>query len=315
MKAKNQPLFTSEIDAKEKLIVYVYEYLIHSGAKQAADTFKENIGYAKDIKVNDGPGFLHDWWCVFWDLYCAAPERRHTQPESSREAQAFHDHMRAAPMSPSIAQTSPPQQGPSFMGPGPMGPMSGGARYGAHPSQIRGGPVNVGPRMVNMSQGIPPMMGAASPRYAPHPGHMTPGSGTTSGPMGPEPGPSPGVNRMTPSHVGSPHPPGPPGPPPGPPGPPPGQPMQQRGPPQGWQGSFVNAPADQQCFMPPVSSGIQTTLQPNDFGPQPSQHDEYVLPNVCGQQGDQGEAEPEIMKLKESLENSTKEYNEGGFWS
>lgn len=30
-------------------------------------------------------------WCVFWDLYCAAPERRE-QNEHSSEAKAFHDY-------------------------------------------------------------------------------------------------------------------------------------------------------------------------------------------------------------------------------
>ena len=30
-------------------------------------------------------------WCVFWYLYCAAPERRETN-EHSNEAKAFHDY-------------------------------------------------------------------------------------------------------------------------------------------------------------------------------------------------------------------------------
>lgn len=360
MKAKNQQPMTSEIDAKEKLIVYVYEYLNHSGAKRAAQTFIDEIAYEKDIQINqaEGPGFLVNWWCVFWDLYCAAPEKRN-QPEPSSEARAFHDYNMRAVMSPSCAQTSPPQQGPPFMGGGgpPGGMMGGGpARYGPHSGQLRGGPVNVGPRMQNMVQGGPPpppppqmggpphpphpsMMGAGSPRYAPHPGHMTPGSSTSSGPMGLEPGPSPGINRMTPNHSGSPHPQvGPPngmapmaGPPPNQPmsqgGP--IQPMQQRGgPPQGWQGNFnVNSPADQQCFMPgpPVPTSQQgefggmmmndggmmdvKSAGNNNGGPN-QQQDEYVMPNAYGQ-GDQGEAGPEIMKLKESLENNTKEYNDG----
>lgn len=298
MKAKNQPQFTSEIDAKEKLIVYVYEYLIHSGAKQAADTFKENIGYAKDIKVNDGPGFLLDWWCVFWDLYCAAPERRHTQPESSREAQAFHDYMRNAPMSPSITQTSPPQHPqqpppPQFMG---------GPRYGPPPGQPRGPP----PRMQGPPQHAPPphaggppgFMPSSSPRYAQHSG-PPPQPHLNQGPMfvpGPDQmGPSPGLNRMTP--VGGPPPqqvvgPPPNGPPPqmvgmgvpgqqmGGPGPGPGQgpppqvnSMQSAGPPRngsqgnagGWQGNVnynINSPANQPCYSTGPGSN-----QPSQGGP------------------------------------------------
>lgn len=353
MKAK-QPNISSDMDAKDKLVVYVYEYLTHAGAKRAAQLFLEEIRYEKEIQLSqmDGPGFLVNWWCVFWDLYCASHEKRNQQPEPTSEARAFHEYSMRSVMSPSCTQTSPPQQGPPFMGAGPMGPMSGGPRYGPHSGHLRGGPVNIGPRMQNMGQVIPPpqigaphpshpqMMGSASPRYAPHPGHMTPGSSASSGPMGPEPGPSP-VNRMTPNHIGSPHPQvGPPnGMPPmaGPHGGHPpghsimsqGQPMQQRGgPPQGWQGNFnVNSPAEQQCFMPgpPVSSSQQSDFggmmvggdgsmmdvkSANNSGPPNQQQDEYVLPNAYGQQNDQGEAGPEIMKLKESLENNTKEYND-----
>lgn len=355
MKAKNQPTISSEIDAKEKLIVYVYEYLTHSGAKRAAETFLQDIEWnGKGIQINpEGPGFLVNWWCVFWDLYCAAPEKSN-QPEPSNEARAFQEYNMRTVMSPSCTQTSPPQAVPQFM----VNPMMGGPRYGSHSGQLRSGSVNVGPRMQNMGQGgppqmgvgphqpHPPMMGAGSPRYAPHPGHMTPGSSSSSGPMGPEPGPSPGVNRMTPNHTGSPHPQvGPPntmppmsGPPGGPHvGPPPGQQMpqvgpvqsmQQRGvPPQGWQGNFnVNSPADPQCFMPgpPVAGGQQGEFggmmmsdvgmmdvksSANNGGPQ-SQPEEYVMPNAYGQQGDQGEAGSEIMKLKETLENNTREYND-----
>jgi len=356
MKPKNQPPISSEIDAKEKLIVYVYEYLTLSGAKRAAETFLNEIQYEKEIQINqvEGSGFLVSWWSVFWDLFCAAPERKN-QPEPSSEARAFHEYMRNTVMSPSCTQTSPPQQGPPFMA---SGPMMGGVRYGPHSGQLRGGPVNVGTRMQSMVQGGPPppqiggphpphptMMSAGSPRYAPHSGHMTPGSSASSGPMGPEPGPSPGVNRMTPNHTGSPHPQaGPPnglGPMSGPGGshggPPPGQQMpqggpiqsmQRGGPPQGWQGNFnVNSPADQQCFMPgpPPPSGQQNefgSMMMNDGSmmdvksstnsgvPPNQQPDEYVMPNAYGQQGDQGEAGSEILKLKESLENNTKEYSD-----
>lgn len=358
MKPKNQPPISSEIDAKEKLIVYVYEYLINSGAKRAAQTFIEDIQYEKDIQINpEGPGFLASWWCVFWDLYCAAPDKRN-QPEPSNEARAWSEYNMRGVMSPSCAQTSPPQPGPTFIGPGGGGPMMG-PRYAPHPGQMRAGPpMNVGPRMQTIVQGPPPQMGGphgphpsmlntGSPRYVQHPGHMTPNSSASSGPMGSEPGPSPGVNRMTPNHSASPHPqvglsnsmgPIAPGPAVGPHGGPsprqqggPVQPMQQRGgpPPQGWQGNFsVNSPAEQQCFM--SGPAVSTQGQPGEFGgmmmsdggmmdvnsggsnsgPSSQQQDEYVMPSAYGQQTDQGEAGQDILKLKESLENNTKEYND-----
>lgn len=274
MKAKNQQPITSELDAKEKLIVYVYEYLIHSGAKQAASLFKENIGYSKEIKINDSPGFLVDWWCVFWDLYCAAPDRRMTLPESSAEARAFHDY-RVTPISPSITHPSPPQHpsqphGPQFMGgPRGYGPIPPGAQV-PHP---RGPPQ----RMQGVPSPHPQHPGAphpggfiptGSPRYAQHPSgptpqqpppHMNQGPG---GPMfGPGPeqmGPSPGLNRMTP--VGGPPPPqqvvG--GPPPQMVGMP-GQP-QMIGGPQGGQGGPL-APPLMSSMQPPPRNGSQGSSQ------------------------------------------------------
>ena len=45
----------------EKFQVYVYEYLIHVGAKSAAQTFLSEIRWEKSISIGDPPGFLHSW--------------------------------------------------------------------------------------------------------------------------------------------------------------------------------------------------------------------------------------------------------------
>ncbi|KAI9521585.1 Single-stranded DNA-binding protein 3 [Dissostichus eleginoides] len=73
------------------LALYVYEYLLHVGAQKSAQTFLSEIRWEKNITLGEPPGFLHSWWCVFWDLYCAAPERRDSCEHSS-EAKAFHDY-------------------------------------------------------------------------------------------------------------------------------------------------------------------------------------------------------------------------------
>ncbi|GAB0206002.1 single-stranded DNA-binding protein 4 [Grus japonensis] len=77
---------------KVRLALYVYEYLLHVGAQKSAQTFLSEIRWEKNITLGEPPGFLHSWWCVFWDLYCAAPERRETCEHSS-EAKAFHDYL------------------------------------------------------------------------------------------------------------------------------------------------------------------------------------------------------------------------------
>lgn len=119
----------SDAQAKEKLALYVYEYLLHCGAQKAAQTFLSEIRWEKNITLGEPPGFLHSWWCVFWDLYCAAPERRDTCEHSS-EAKAFHDYgfvnsgyavngIAHNPNAPSPLGQMPPNDG---MAGGPMPP-------------------------------------------------------------------------------------------------------------------------------------------------------------------------------------------------
>uniref|UniRef100_A0A8C9XS76 Single stranded DNA binding protein 2a n=1 Tax=Sander lucioperca TaxID=283035 RepID=A0A8C9XS76_SANLU len=89
-----------------RLALYVYEYLLHVGAQKSAQTFLSEIRWEKNITLGEPPGFLHSWWCVFWDLYCAAPERRDTCEHSS-EAKAFHDYSAAAAPSPVLGNLPP----------------------------------------------------------------------------------------------------------------------------------------------------------------------------------------------------------------
>ncbi|XP_054105641.1 single-stranded DNA-binding protein 4 isoform X8 [Callithrix jacchus] len=95
----------SDSQAREKLALYVYEYLLHIGAQKSAQTFLSEIRWEKNITLGEPPGFLHSWWCVFWDLYCAAPDRREAC-EHSGEAKAFQDYSAAAP-SPVMGSLAP----------------------------------------------------------------------------------------------------------------------------------------------------------------------------------------------------------------
>lgn len=83
------------------------------------------IRWEKNITLGEPPGFLHSWWwcaqgwcgwdmggagggrvgkpssppaahSVFWDLYCAAPDRREACEHSS-EAKAFQDYVSPRP--------------------------------------------------------------------------------------------------------------------------------------------------------------------------------------------------------------------------
>uniref|UniRef100_A0A8C1U0A7 Single-stranded DNA-binding protein 3-like n=1 Tax=Cyprinus carpio TaxID=7962 RepID=A0A8C1U0A7_CYPCA len=219
----------SDGQAREKLALYVYEYLLHIGAQKSAQTFLSEIRWEKNITLGDPPGFLHSWWCVFWDLYCAAPERRDTCEHSS-EAKAFHDYSAAAAPSP-VLGNMPPGDG---MPGGPMPPgffqpfMS--PRFGGGPrppirmgNQPPGGvpaaqPMlpNMDPRLqgpmqrMNVPRGMGPMgPGPQSFGGGMRPPHNSMGPGMPGVNMGPgngrPPWPNPNANNCSRSALGCVH--------------------------------------------------------------------------------------------------------------
>uniref|UniRef100_A0A8C4VDG3 Single stranded DNA binding protein 3 n=1 Tax=Falco tinnunculus TaxID=100819 RepID=A0A8C4VDG3_FALTI len=175
----------SDGQAREKLALYVYEYLLHVGAQKSAQTFLSEIRWEKNITLGEPPGFLHSWWCVFWDLYCAAPERRDTCEHSS-EAKAFHDY--GPPGSQPSPHAQPPPHNPnSMMGPHSQPFMS--PRYAGGPRP----PIRMGNQPPGAVPGTQPLLpNSMDPtRQQGHPNmggpmqRMNPPRGM--GPMGPGP--------------------------------------------------------------------------------------------------------------------------------
>ncbi|XP_037387669.1 single-stranded DNA-binding protein 2 isoform X2 [Pygocentrus nattereri] len=170
----------SDSQAREKLALYVYEYLLHVGAQKSAQTFLSEIRWEKNITLGEPPGFLHSWWCVFWDLYCAAPERRETCEHSS-EAKAFHDYSATAVPSPASGNLPPGEGMPvppgffQFMSPRcPGGPRA--------PLRIPG--QAMGPGSQPLLSGMDPMRQPGHPNMNGPMQRMTPPRGMV--PIGPQ---------------------------------------------------------------------------------------------------------------------------------
>nr|XP_014433660.1 single-stranded DNA-binding protein 4 [Pelodiscus sinensis] len=127
------------------------------------------IRWEKNITLGEPPGFLHSWWCVFWDLYCAAPDRRETCEHSS-EAKAFHDYSAAAAPSP-VMGNMPPNDGM------PGGTMPPGFFQVSRPAARLAGSPSL--RMASF--------GGQSAAAAPSPvmGNMPPNDGMPGGTMPP----------------------------------------------------------------------------------------------------------------------------------
>ncbi|XP_028339341.1 single-stranded DNA-binding protein 4 isoform X9 [Physeter macrocephalus] len=217
----------SDSQAREKLALYVYEYLLHVGAQKSAQTFLSEIRWEKNITLGEPPGFLHSWWCVFWDLYCAAPDRREACEHSS-EAKAFQDYpfmsprfpggprptLRmpsqppvglpgSQPLLPGAMDPSPRAQGHSSMGPmqrvtpprgmPSVGPQSYGSGMRPPPNSLAG----PGLPTMNMGPGVRGPWASPSGNSIPYssssPGSYTgpPGGGGPPGtPIMPSPGDS-----------------------------------------------------------------------------------------------------------------------------
>ncbi|PAV64733.1 hypothetical protein WR25_20564 [Diploscapter pachys] len=163
--------------AREKLACYVYEYMLLSGATKSAEAFKEEVinshANANNFKPTDkGQGFLQEWWTMFWDLYCAAPERRDMSDmaPATQEAKMFADN---------------------FVQPyasGPQAPMMNGMQ----PGGFHGAPPGMGMPPEGMMSGFPPARFAAA--RGPQPG-MPPGGFT----MFPDPRMANSAPRMPPN--------------------------------------------------------------------------------------------------------------------
>ncbi|XP_033738581.1 single-stranded DNA-binding protein 3-like isoform X1 [Pecten maximus] len=317
----------SDAQAREKLALYVYEYLLHVGAQKSAQTFlsevrsgiisKDNdmwIRWEKNITLGEPPGFLHSWWCVFWDLYCAAPERRETCDHSS-EAKAFHDYgfvnsgygvngiAHNAGPAPSPLGQMPPQDGmpggpmpPGFFPPPASQPsphsqpqhnpgmMQGQPNQPFMSPRYPGGPRGPGsvrlPNQVdfnNSGTGQMPMGNSMEPR----PGHPGMGPMPRMGPGGPRmPGPMNPYDSL-PNYAGSMR-----GPPPnsmGPGGPGPGgmPPMSMPGP-----GGQANRP------WPPTTSSINySSASPGSYNG-PTGGGPPGTPIMPSPQGSQGPFSP-----------------------
>ncbi|XP_077832943.1 single-stranded DNA-binding protein 4 isoform X37 [Macaca mulatta] len=205
----------SDSQAREKLALYVYEYLLHIGAQKSAQTFLSEIRWEKNITLGEPPGFLHSWWCVFWDLYCAAPDRREAC-EHSGEAKAFQDYSAAAAPSPVMGSMAPgdamaagpmaagffqPFMSPRFPGgprpalrmPTPLPPQSYGGGMRPPPNSLTG----PGLPAMNMGPGVRGPWASPSGNSIPYssssPGSYTgpPGGGGPPGtPIMPSPGDS-----------------------------------------------------------------------------------------------------------------------------
>jgi flagellar biosynthesis GTPase FlhF len=74
----------SNWEADKMLDVYIYDYLIKRNLQASAKAFLNEGKVSSDPVAIDAPGgFLFEWWSVFWDIFIARTNEKHSEVAAS----------------------------------------------------------------------------------------------------------------------------------------------------------------------------------------------------------------------------------------
>ncbi|KAJ6798579.1 transcriptional corepressor LEUNIG-like protein isoform X4 [Iris pallida] len=74
----------SNWEADKMLDVYIYDYLMKRNLHATAKAFMSEAKVANDPVAIDAPGgFLFEWWSVFWDIFIARTNEKHSETAAS----------------------------------------------------------------------------------------------------------------------------------------------------------------------------------------------------------------------------------------
>ncbi|KAE9621127.1 putative transcription factor WD40-like family [Lupinus albus] len=74
----------SNWEADKMLDVYIYDYLVKKKLHNTAKTFMTEGNVSSDPVAIDAPGgFLFEWWSVFWDIFIARTNDKHSEPAAA----------------------------------------------------------------------------------------------------------------------------------------------------------------------------------------------------------------------------------------
>ncbi|KAF9613009.1 hypothetical protein IFM89_004863 [Coptis chinensis] len=71
-------------EADKMLDVYIYDYLVKRNLQASAKAFQAEGKVSSDPVAIDAPGgFLFEWWSVFWDIFIARTNEKHSEVAAS----------------------------------------------------------------------------------------------------------------------------------------------------------------------------------------------------------------------------------------
>ncbi|KAL5071413.1 hypothetical protein RYX36_022300 [Vicia faba] len=81
-------------EADKMLDVYIHDYLVKRDLKVSAQAFQAEGKVSSDPVAIDAPGgFLFEWWSVFWDIFIARTNEKHSEVAASYIEQRFGDQI------------------------------------------------------------------------------------------------------------------------------------------------------------------------------------------------------------------------------
>ncbi|GAB2233493.1 hypothetical protein Drorol1_Dr00002716 [Drosera rotundifolia] len=97
-------------EADKMLDVYIHDYLVKRDLKATAQAFQAEGKVSSDPVAIDAPGgFLFEWWSVFWDIFIARTNERHSEVAASYIEQQQQQQQQQS-QQPSQQQPQPQQQ-------------------------------------------------------------------------------------------------------------------------------------------------------------------------------------------------------------
>ncbi|XP_050938176.1 transcriptional corepressor LEUNIG isoform X2 [Cucumis melo] len=104
-------------EADKMLDVYIHDYLVKRDLKATAQAFQAEGKVSSDPVAIDAPGgFLFEWWSVFWDIFIARTNEKHSDVAASYiETQLIKAREQQQHQQQQQQQTQPQQQQPQHM--------------------------------------------------------------------------------------------------------------------------------------------------------------------------------------------------------
>ncbi|KAJ6833027.1 transcriptional corepressor LEUNIG isoform X1 [Iris pallida] len=102
-------------EADKMLDVYIYDYLVKRNLRETAKAFQAEAKVSPDPVAIDAPGgFLFEWWSVFWDIFIARTNEKHSDTAASyietQQIKAREQQQQQQPHQPQQQQQQQQQQ-------------------------------------------------------------------------------------------------------------------------------------------------------------------------------------------------------------